>query len=86
MGHLHLEESLGGHHIFANFKTDNKSRTVAIIIHMRWSIHHVYRDPTGSLIGVVASRNGIEILLVSAYLPAKLDLFGYPEIWEEDKN
>ena len=50
------------------------------------TIHHVYRDPTGSLIGVVASRNGIEILLVSAYLPAKLDLFGYPEIWEEDKK
>ena len=51
-----LRGSLGGHHIFANVKTDNKSRTVAIIVHMRWSIHHVYRDPTGSLIGVVVTQ------------------------------
>src|SRR3954462_14039219 len=56
-----LRETLGDHLIYANSSHSNKSRTVAIIIHKSWSINQVYRDPTGSLVGVVASRSGIEI-------------------------
>jgi len=72
-GPLALTDNLGDHRCFANFNLNNKSRTVALIIHKDWQVHHVYRDNTGSLVGVVASRVGVEILLVSAYLPTSLD-------------
>lgn len=59
----------------------NKSRTAALIIHKSWQIKSIYRDPTGSLIGVVASNTDVDILFVSAYLPATLDRVGLPEVW-----
>jgi hypothetical protein len=79
-----LREALGEHSVYANFSSTNKSRSVAIVIHKSWSISQVYRDPTGSLVGVVASRSGIDILLISAYLPAKTDILGAPELWDPD--
>ena len=79
-----LKETLGDHSIYANSSQSNKSRTVAIILHKSWSITQVYRDTTGSLVGVVASRSGIEILLISAYLPSKTDILGSPDLWDLD--
>src|SRR4051812_23809650 len=38
-----LREGLGEHHIYANSKANNKSRTVAIIIYKSWQINQVYR-------------------------------------------
>ena len=70
--------------IFANSSMKNKSRTVAIILHQSWSVSHVYRDPSGSLIGVVASRAGLDILFVSAYLPSNTDIIGYPDLWDTE--
>jgi hypothetical protein len=81
-----LKSNLGDHPMYANFNHLNKARTVAIIIHKSWSVSKVYRDPTGSLVGVVASRCGVEILFVSAYLPAKLDRCGVPELWDMDQK
>src|SRR6185312_6558449 len=74
-----LRQSLGEHSIFVNSKSNNKSRTVAIIVHKSWAVNQVYRDPAGSAVGVVASRSGTEILMVSAYLPASLDVHGTPD-------
>jgi len=74
-----LRSIIGEHHLYANSKLDNKSRTVAIIVHKSWHFSNIYRDQTGSLTGVVASRGDTEVLLVSAYLPATLDIQGYPE-------
>lgn len=79
-----LRNNLGDHLIFANSSMKNKSRTVAVIIHQSWSVSHVYRDPSGSLIGVVASRAGLDILFVSAYLPSNTDIIGYPDLWDTD--
>src|SRR3954470_15848270 len=59
-----LKQCLGEdskHSMFANSSKCNKSRTVAIVVHK-----NCYRDPTGSLIGVVASSQGMEILFISA--------------------
>ena len=79
-----LRNTLGDHSIYANSSTNNKDRTVAIILHKSWSVSHVFRDPTGSLIGVVASRSGLDILLVSAYLPSNTDAIGEPDVWDPD--
>src|SRR6185437_1312750 len=58
-----LRNSLGDHYIYANFSQHNKARAVAIVVHKSGSVSQVYRDPTGSLIGVLACRSGFEILL-----------------------
>ena len=79
-----LRKSFGDHSIYANSSKNNKARTVAIVVHNSWSVSQVYRDPTGSLVGIVASRSGFELLLVSAYLPATLDRWGVPEVWDPD--
>ena len=71
-----LRNNLGEHSLYANSSTINKSRTVASIVHQSWS----------SLIGVVASRSGLDILLVSAYLPAKTDVIGEPDLWDPDNK
>ena len=76
-----LRRSLGEHSLFVNSNSSNKSRTVAIIVHKSWQLKHIYRDATGSLIGVVVSKDETEILLISAYLPATLDRVGVPESW-----
>ena len=81
-----LRNNLGDHMIFANSSTKNKSRTVAVVIHQSWSVSQVYRDPSGSLIGVVASRAGLDILFVSAYLPSNTDIIGYPDLWNTDSK
>src|SRR5271155_5713295 len=47
-----LKRRLAGHSIYANSSKNNKSRTVVIIIHKNWQIVNVYRDLTGSLVGV----------------------------------
>ena len=60
-----LRKRLGDHSLFVNSKSSNKSRTVALIIHKSWQIKSIYRDPTGSLIGVVASNTDVDILFVS---------------------
>ena len=70
---------LGEHHLYVNFKPTNKARTVAIILHKSWRAQQIFRDSSGSAIGVVASRAGIEILIISAYLPASLDQLGFPD-------
>src|SRR4051812_16382998 len=81
-----LRENLGDHTLYVNSKPNNKARTVAIILHKSWMVKHVYRDPLGSSVGVVASRLDTEVLLVSAYLPASLDLYGFPGVWDPENG
>ena len=69
----------GEHHLYVNFKPTNKARTVAIILHKSWRAQQIFRDSSGSAIGVVATRAGIEILIISAYLPPSLDKFDFPD-------
>src|SRR5690242_7558525 len=51
-----LRNPLGDHKILAHSSSNNKSRTVAIIIHKSWNVLDVRRDDTGSAIGVVVER------------------------------
>jgi len=60
-----------------------------IIVHKSWRIDQVYRDPSGSLVGVVMSKHGLQILLISAYLPTNLDMCGVTLVWDleaKDRN
>ena len=81
-----LKDRLGGHHMYANSSKNNKSRSVVIIIHKNWHIMRVFRDPSGSLVGVIAARGGFEVLLISAYLPPGLDTCGFPLHWDPEKS
>jgi len=75
-----LRKRLKGHSIFANSSKSNKSRSVVIIVHKSWQIDDVFRDSSGCLVGVVISKGDLQILLISAYLPPNLDIFGSPLI------
>jgi len=81
---LRNHKGLEGHTIYANSSMNNKSKSVVIIVHKNWQVHKVLRDKSGSLVGVVASRGSLEIL-VSAYLPTNLDLCGCPLEWDLQK-
>jgi hypothetical protein len=86
-GPVILKDVLGDHHLYVNFKSTNKSRTVAIILHKSWDVKQIYKDQNGSAIGVVAHRAGTDILFISSYLPASLNRCGFPRVWnEEDPN
>src|SRR5690242_18841640 len=67
-----------GHFICANSSSLNKSKSVVIVVHKSWNVEKVYREPSGSLVGVVISKNGFQVLLVSAYLPTNLAICGAP--------
>ena len=77
-----LRDVLGDHHLLINFSMTNKARTVALIIHKSWSIHRTMKDESGSLVGAVAMRGGLKILIISAYMPATLDNYGAPIVWQ----
>lgn len=82
-----LRNALKGHKIIANFSTTNKARTVAIIIHKSWETKSILRDDSGSLIGAIVSKGNLSLLLISAYLPAMLNQFGFPKKWDfEDQR
>jgi len=59
------------HSIFANSSKNNKSRSVVIIVHESWQIENVFRDPSGSLIGVAISKATSKF---SLYLPTSLQI------------
>src|ERR1044071_6425238 len=76
-----------GHHLMAHCSRNNKAKTVAIVVHASWQIRSVLRDSSGGLLGVVINKSNAEILIVSAYLPATLDMIGMPTNWSaEDKR
>jgi exonuclease III len=71
----------------AHCSRSNKAKTVAIVVHASWQIRSVLRDSSGGLLGVVINKSNAEILIVSAYLPATLDMIGMPTNWSaEDKR
>jgi hypothetical protein len=81
-----LRQVLGDHKIISHYSKFNKSRTVAIIIHKNWEIRSIYREESGSVIGVVIAREKVELLLISAYLPAMLEVHGIPRNWDATSN
>jgi len=78
--------SLKGHQVVARSSGKNKSRTVAIILHASWQLRCVLRDESGGMLGAVIVKNNLEVLLVSAYLPATLDNVGVPSKWDASDN
>jgi exonuclease III len=82
-----LRRILGDHKILVNFSDVNKARTVGIIINKAWNIEKVLKDKSGSLIGALISKGSLKMLVISAYMPATLDNYGAPSIWDaKDRN
>src|SRR6185503_2246629 len=77
-----IKRAVQNHHLFINFSLQNKSRSVALIVHKNWEIRKVLRNQEGSLVGACIERGGYKLLIMSAYLPTSLDNYGAPLDWD----
>jgi exonuclease III len=79
-----LRSILGEHNLNINFSSTNKARTVAIITHKSWTVKRVLKDKSGSLVGALITKGGLNVMIISAYLPTSLDNHGAPSVWRSE--
>ena len=65
--------------VATNYSNTNKCRNVATLIGRGWNvIGDIYRNKTGSLLGITVQRERFTLGVLNAYLPPGLDNYGKP--------